>query len=258
MSGAERSSLAGARARPTAVSPNRGSRNPGGFAAKKGQRLILEVNARRLGSPLDSSIEILDARGQPVQRATLPCLAKTYTTFRDHDSAGPGIRIETWSELAVNDYLLVGTELLRIRDLPKNPDDDCQFFSGGTASALATWTRRRRTTAWAHAMYKVAIHPPGTTFPPNGLPVVHLDYRNDDGGPGYGKDSRLFFDPPADGDYLVRVGDWRGRGRQRVRLPADGPAAAAPVSPSLSTPRRPRCGKAAPFRSRYRPTESTV
>jgi hypothetical protein len=61
-------------------------------------------------------------------------------------------------------------------------------------------------------MYKVAIHPPGTAFPANGLPVFTLTYRNDDGGPGYGKDSRLFFDPPADGDYLVRVGDAGGLG----------------------------------------------
>src|SRR5262249_17596670 len=41
------------------------------FAAKKGQPLILEVNARRLGSPLDSYIEVLDARGQPLPRAVL-------------------------------------------------------------------------------------------------------------------------------------------------------------------------------------------
>jgi hypothetical protein len=61
-------------------------------------------------------------------------------------------------------------------------------------------------------MYKVAIHPPGTTFPPNGLPVIPIYYRNDDGGAGYGKDSRLFFDPPADGEYGVRVGDARGQG----------------------------------------------
>src|SRR5262249_3090289 len=61
-------------------------------------------------------------------------------------------------------------------------------------------------------MYKVAIHPPGTTFPPNGFPVVTLYYRNDDGGPGYGRDSRIFFDPPADGEYQVRVTEARGQG----------------------------------------------
>src|SRR5205823_1077807 len=62
------------------------------------------------------------------------------------------------------------------------------------------------------AVFKVQVHPPGTTFAPNGLPVVRLTYRNDDGGPGYGKDSRLVFDPPADGEYRVRVGDGRGQG----------------------------------------------
>jgi hypothetical protein len=61
-------------------------------------------------------------------------------------------------------------------------------------------------------MYKVSIHPPGTTFPPNGLPTVTLHWRNDDGGPGFDKDSRLVFDPPADGTYQVRIGDTRGQG----------------------------------------------
>jgi hypothetical protein len=61
-------------------------------------------------------------------------------------------------------------------------------------------------------LYKVSVHPPGTTFPANGLPQVTLCYRNDDGGPSYGKDSRLFFDPPADGEYQVRIGDARGLG----------------------------------------------
>jgi WD40 repeat protein len=181
------------------------------FAAKKGRRLVVEINARRLGSPLDSIIEILDARGRVVRWATLRCLAKTYTTFRDHDSVGTGIRIESWSELAVNDYLLVGSELLRIRELPKNPDDDCQFFGAG-GRRLGYFGTTPTHHSLGAAMYKVSIHPPGTTFPPNGLPVVHLDYRNDDGGPGYGKDSCLFFDPPADGEYQVRVGDSRGEG----------------------------------------------
>jgi WD40 repeat protein len=179
------------------------------FSAKKGQRLLLEVEARRLGSPLDSYIEIVDAKGQPLPRATLRCLAKTYVTFRDHDSAGGGIRIETWTELAMRDYLLVGDELMRIRELPKNPDDDCQFFTrGGQREGFLGTTPTHH--PQGQPMYKVAIHPPGTTFPPNGLPVVTLYYRNDDGGAGFGKDSRLVFDPPADGDYLVRIGDSRG------------------------------------------------
>jgi hypothetical protein len=181
------------------------------FKAKKGQRLIVEVNARRIGSPLDSYVEILDAQGRPVPQATLRCVSKTYTTFRDHDSTGPGIRIEAWSDLAINDYLWVGNELLRIRELPKNPDDDCQFYSvgGQRAGYLGTTPTYH---SMGTPMYKVSIHAPGTTFPPNGLPVITVYYRNDDGGPGYGKDSRLFFDPPADGHFQVRIGDSRGQG----------------------------------------------
>jgi WD40 repeat protein len=186
------------------------------FNATKGQRLIVEVEARRLGSPLDSTIEILDVQGQPVPRAVLRCLAKTYVTFRDHDSAGPGIRLETWNELAMNDYLYVGSELMRIFALPRNPDDDCQFYSraGQRIGFLDTTPIHH---ALGTPMYKVSIHPPGTTFAPNGFPVFTVYYRNDDGGPGYGRDSRLFFDPPTDGTYQVRIGDARGQsGRDYV------------------------------------------
>jgi WD40 repeat protein len=181
------------------------------FHATKGHRLIVEVNARRLGSPLDSTIEILDAKDQPVARAVLRCVAKTYTTLRDHDSATPGIRLESWNELAVNDYLYGGNQLLRIRAMPRGPDDDTQFFSDANQRTGFLDTTPTFISQGA-PLYKVSLHPPGTTFPPNGLPLVHLPYRNDDGGPGYGKDSRITFDAPADGEYRVRVADARGQG----------------------------------------------
>ena len=63
------------------------------FAAKKGEPLLLEVEARRIGSPLDSFIEIQDSKGKPVPWVVLRSVAKTYSTFRDHDSIGPGIRL---------------------------------------------------------------------------------------------------------------------------------------------------------------------
>src|SRR5213078_4767164 len=91
--------------------------------------LLLEVNARRLGSALDSILEVLDEKGHPVPRALLRCQAKTYVTFRDHDSASPLIRLEHWSELAVDDLLYVGNELMKIKALPGHPDADCTFFS---------------------------------------------------------------------------------------------------------------------------------
>ncbi len=188
-----------------------GSTDTWQFHAEKGHPLIVEIEARRLGSPLDSTIEILDARGQPVPRVLLRCLAKTYMVFRDHDSSMPGIRIESWNELATNDYLYAGTELMRIYALPRNPDDDCEFYSRGRQrlGLLGTTPTHH---ALGAPLYKVAIYPPGTPLAPNGFPIFTVYYRNDDGGPGFGRDSRLVFDPPAGGAYQVRVADARGQG----------------------------------------------
>jgi hypothetical protein len=209
------------------------------FAAKKGQRLIIETNARRAGTPLDSVIEILDASGKPVERVTLRCTTRTFVVFRDHDSVGGGIRIENWNDLAIDDYLYVGNELVRVQELPLNPDADCSFYTvGGQRVAFLDTTPTHH--PMGAPMYKVEIHPPGSSFSPNGLPVFHLNYRNDDGGPGYGKDSRLFFDPPADGTYTVRVGDARNQGgpefgyRLTVRAPRpDFTVSFNPTAPSV-------------------------
>ncbi len=210
------------------------------FLAKKGQRLLLEVHANRIGSPLDSVIEILNAQGQPLPWATLRSLAKTDSIFRDHDSAGPGIRIESWNELAMDDYMLFGNELIRIWELPKNPDDDCQFWRlGGRRRGYLGTTPAHHPVG--QPMYKVSIHPPGTTFPPNGLPIVTLYYRNDDGGGAFGKDSRLVFDSPADGEYQIRIGDARGQGSSQhayqltVRPPRpDFTVSFSPTTPAVS------------------------
>jgi WD40 repeat protein len=179
------------------------------FHAKKGERLLVEVLAQRAGSPVDPVVEILDAAGKPVPLAVLRCAAKTSVTFRDHDSRGAGIRLDAWNELAVDDYLYVNGEVVRILALPKGPDDDAQFYQSA-GQRLAFFGTSPTHHAFGEAMFKVEAHPPGSKFPPNGMPLFQLNYRNDDGGPGYGKDSALFFDPPADGTYQVRVTDARG------------------------------------------------
>lgn len=179
------------------------------FHARKAQKLVIEVNAARLGSPLDSQLEVLDAQGKPVERATVRSIQQTTTSLRDHASTDLGIRLDSQSGFRVGDYLMVGTEIVQISAMPRGPDDDFTMvnFNGLRVPFFDT-------TAEAHAMdtpaYKVQIHPAGAKFAPNGLPVVHLMYRNDDGGPGYGKDSRLHFTAPADGDYTVRLSDVRG------------------------------------------------
>ena len=209
------------------------------FKAKKGDRLAIEVLARRAGSPVDSTIEVLDGAGKRVPRAILRSTAKTFTTFRDHDSVGPGIRLDAWNELKIDDYLYVNGELMRILALPKGPDDDCQFYqvAGLRVGYLGTTPAQH---SQSSPMYKVEIHEPGKSFPPNGLPVFALDHRNDDGGPGFGKDSFLLFDVPADGTYQVRVADARGASghahayRLTVRSPKpDYSVSFTPTSPSV-------------------------
>jgi hypothetical protein len=178
------------------------------FHARKGEKLILEVNAARLGSPLDSQLEVLDAQGRPIERAEARAVLQTSIALAERGSTGSGIRLDSPAGLQVGDYLMTGAEIVQIDAMPRGPDDDTVMvnFEGQRLGYLDT-------TPEAHAadtpVYKVEIHPPGTKFAPNGLPLAHLMYSNDDGGPGYGKDSRLHFTAPADADYLVRISDVR-------------------------------------------------
>jgi len=180
------------------------------FTARRGTPLTLEVFARRLGSPLDSVIEILDASGAAVPRATLRSVAETYTELRDHDSRSRGIRLHNWEDLLPEDLVMLGGEVVKVQILPLGPDEDVKFYERGGLRLGYLGT-----TPEAHAVnsaaYKVEVHPPGTAFPPNGMPVVTLPWRNDDGGAAHQSDSVLFFDPPADGTFTVRLRDVRGR-----------------------------------------------
>jgi hypothetical protein len=196
------------------------------FAARRGQSLVFEVTAQQLGSPLDSIVEVLAADGRPVPRAILRPVAQTEIALNDPDSGRRSMRLAAWNEIATNDYLLVGDELLQVEAMPTHPDDDIRFkgFRGPRTPLLDTSARNHSVGA---AVYKVEIHPPGTRLEPNGMPIAQIDYVNDDGGPRFGgKDSRLHFQAPADGEYFVRLRDVRGLEGERfsyrltVREPA--------------------------------------
>jgi len=181
------------------------------FSARKGQQVVLEVNARRLGSPLDSLIEVLDANGKPIEQGVARATWETFLVLRDHDSTTRGLRIQSWNSLVTGDYVMVGNEIVRVDEVPDGPDEDMTVESfGGQRKAFFN------TSSEAHgidrAVYKIQMHPAGAQFSPNGLPLVRFNYRNDDGGPGYGKDSLLTFTAPADGSYIARIRDVRGLG----------------------------------------------
>ena len=180
------------------------------FHARKGESMTIDVAAARLGSPLDSVIEVLDARGNPIPRATLRCLNETYVTLTDDDSRRPAIRLVSTSGFHEGDYLMVADELDQLTNISDQPDADVDLRGAdGLRWALLG------TSPDAHAIntpvYRVQIMPPDAEFPANGLPVFHLTWRNDDGGPGYGPDSRLDFVAPDDGDYILHLKDVRGQ-----------------------------------------------
>ena len=177
-------------------------------------------------------------------RATLRPVWQTTVDLRDHDSGGAGMRLLAWSGIQSGDFLYVDRELMRVRELPGHPDADASLESHrGRRLAFA------ETTPEGHALntpvYKVEMHPPGAALPSNGMPVFTLAFRNDDGGPGYGKDSRLTFTAPAAGAYLLRLRDSRGlSGREfTYRLTA---AEARPdyrLSVNTTAPNVPRGGR---------------
>ncbi len=179
------------------------------FEAKKGEHLLIDVEAARLESPLDSVAEVLDANGEEIPSATVRSLVETALTLSDRDSKTMGFRTVSLTGIHPRDYLMIGDELLQITLIPEQPDDDLRVrgFRGERAPLL-------NTSPQAHAInapvYRVKIFEPGKEFPPNGLPVFHLTYRNDDGGPGYGQDSRLDFVAPQDAEYLLHIKDVRG------------------------------------------------
>ena len=214
------------------------------FTAARGQQVVVSVAANQLGSPLDSVIDVLDAKGREVPRAVLRPVWETSIDLRNQNSSSSGMRLLAWSALHRGDWVYVDRELIRVTELPKGPDEDVSF-----ASFRGRRVAFEDTSSEAHALgrpvYKVELHPPRATFSPNGLPLFTLTYRNDDGGPVWGKDSRLTFTAPAAGDYIVRVRDARGESgplyAYRLTLAKPRPDFDLFVSPS--NPNVPRGGR---------------
>lgn len=192
------------------------------FATKAGETVVLEVAAARLGARLDTVLEILDTRGEPLLRAKARCVAQTKLTLSDRDSFTAGLRIEDWSALAINDYLMVGSEVLRVLGLPDYADEDLVVHDSSTGQRQAFFGTTPEYHAVGEAVYKVEIHPPDATFAPNGMPVFPLYWRNDDHiyHDATRGDPRIDFVAPEDGEYLVRVSDAipREEGEEWYRL----------------------------------------
>ena len=186
------------------------------FTARRGERFILEIDAARSKSRLDSRIEVLDATGTPVEQVVLQAVRDSFFTFRGKDSSqSDDFRLQNWTEMELDEYLYAGGEVVRLWLYPRGPDSGFKVYPGaGTRHTFFG------TTAVTHALgepaWIVSPLPPGTAPVPNGLPVFRVPFANDDEPTRrFGADSQLLFTAPADGEYVARVSDVRGFGLQR-------------------------------------------
>lgn len=180
------------------------------FSAKAGQNWVLEINAARSKSALDSHLSIYHLDGSPVERVKLQATRESYFTFRGKDdSTSDDFRVFIWEEMKLNEYLYSNGEVARLWLHPRGPDSGFRVYPGQGKR----WGYFD-TTPLAHALgepcYVVEPLAPGQEVLPNGLPVFTLYYENDDESRRtMGDDSRLCFTAPEDGEYLVKVRDVR-------------------------------------------------
>ncbi|MGI8602457.1 MAG: c-type cytochrome domain-containing protein [Verrucomicrobiales bacterium] len=181
------------------------------FPAKAGQRLAIETVAASRGSPIDTRIEVLWPDGKPVENVRLQATKQTQQAFRGINSVQDSdFRVDQWEEMELRQFLYCNGEVVRLFRAPQGPDSGFTVFAHGTSRRTYF-----NTSASAHALeetyYIVHPLPPGSAPLPNGLPVFIINYENDDDPEReLGRDSRLLFHVPKDGDYRVRLSDNRG------------------------------------------------
>ncbi len=191
------------------------------FAAKAGERWVIEINAARSKSELDSFVEVLSETGEPIQRVLLQAVRDSYFTFRGKNSTQTGdFRIFNWEEMALNQFLYCNGEVVKLWQSPTGPDSGFSVYPG----ERDRWNYFD-TSGLSHALgapcYVVEVHPPGTQLIPNGLPVFPIHYENDDDASREGgKDSKLFFTAPYDGNFVLRIRDVRGNSGEKLTYQA--------------------------------------
>ncbi len=208
-----------------------------GFEAKAGQRWIIETDARRRGSPIDTKIEVLDAEGQPVPRLLLEATRDSSITFRPIDSRTVDMRLTNWREMNLNEYLYMQGEVCKLFRHPRGPDSGFNVY-GLNGRRITYFDTNSTVHARDEPCYIVRPVPLGTDLVPRGLPVFTVYFANDDDGRRrLGNDSSVDFVAPSDGKYFVRVSDSADRGGDRFayRLVIRGPRPDFNVSVSPSS-----------------------
>lgn len=182
------------------------------FQAKANEPWVIQIDASRSGSPLDSLIDILEEKGEPIVRTRLQALRESYFTFRGKDSTiSDDFRLHRWEDMELNELLYASGEVVKLWHYPRGPDSGFKVYPG-----FGKRFTYFDTTATTHALNEpvwivreLAENEPTI---PNGLPVFPIYYSNDDDSNRInGTDSQVTFTAKKDGRYLVRVRDTRGQ-----------------------------------------------
>ncbi|MCC9658524.1 c-type cytochrome domain-containing protein [Rhodopirellula halodulae] len=179
------------------------------FEANEGE--VWMIAAQRTAGDLDPKIRILDEAGLPLVRTRLQAIRDTYFTFRGKDSKQTGdFRLFNWQEIGLNQYLYSNGEVTRTWRHPRGPDSGFDMYPG-SGNRHTYFGTTHTTHALGEPAYIVRELSPGESPEPNGLPVFHVDWENDDD-PGrmLGNGSQLRFVAPHDGRFTVCVSDTRG------------------------------------------------
>jgi WD40 repeat protein/mono/diheme cytochrome c family protein len=186
------------------------------FQSKAGQTWIVETDAARRGSPVDTVIEVLDSDGKPVERVLLQAVRDSNVTFRGIDGNTLDCRLTNWEEMQLNQWVYLNGEVLKLFRSPRGPDSGFLFYEGSGGKRMCYFDTSATVHAVEEPCFIVEPHPPGAKLASTGLPIFPLHYFNDDDGERkLGSDSRLTFTAPTDGAYVIRLRDARGAGGDR-------------------------------------------
>ncbi len=182
------------------------------FHARAGEPWLIQVDASRSGSPMDSVIDVLNSKGGPIVRTRLQAVRESYFTFRGKDSTNSDdFRLHRWEDMELNEMLYAGGEVVKLWLYPRGPDSGFRVYPG-TGSRFTYFDTTATTHALNEPAWIVRELAEGQPAIPNGLPVFPIFYTNDDEATRQlGKDSQITFHAKTDGRYLLRVRDTRGQ-----------------------------------------------
>ena len=82
-----------------------------------------------MGSPIDTRIDLLNDRGEPVRRVRLQSVRDSSITFRAISSGAGGARLVNTDEMQLNDLLYMNGEVVKLFLAPRGPDSQWDFYT---------------------------------------------------------------------------------------------------------------------------------